>query len=277
MSILQRLSGYLIAIRQNRALRDLARPTSPEARFGAITRAERAFHLTDDRFELAFELGRASELAAGGAPWEARGPWLDRAARWYERAASLAGRGKASGATAIPDVTSGLWPVELPLAERARRVASFRAGLLRVGDFRTRDPARAVELLSSVVAGLATYHPAWYYLGEAYLLGGDFDAAERAWRRGLALAPTEEALHAVLAKLPVDRVHLCARAGDWAGVLRQLQRVPAGAIPAAERLTIEGEAWLSLGNTARAERLFRAAIEADPHAVGVRRRLRALS
>ncbi|HLH73482.1 MAG TPA: tetratricopeptide repeat protein, partial [Chloroflexota bacterium] len=37
------------------------------------------------------------------------------------------------------------------------------------------------------------YHPARYYLGEAYLLNGQFDAAEKAWRDALCLAPDEPA------------------------------------------------------------------------------------
>jgi predicted negative regulator of RcsB-dependent stress response len=236
--------------------------------------AEQARERNPYHFGLTFALGVADELIASRQPWDLRTEWLQRAAQAYETAMDLADAGRLDGAELLPEVAPDAWEPGLSIETRASLAAGYRAGLLRAGEFRVRDPARAVRQLHRVVEHLRGYHPAWYYLGEAYLLAGDLDAAEAAWRDGLAHSPGNSTLLDVLAKLPVDRVHQAAKEGDWRRVLSELDRLPGEAMAAAERLTLEGDAYHALGDLDRARRSWEAALAADRHALGVRRRLR---
>ena len=229
-----------------------------------------------DHFGLAYVAGLLAEFQASQRPWNQRTPCLKRAVVSYARAAELAEQGKVDGARLVGDVHDPRWSNRLPLAERALAAASFQAGRLLTADFRVRDPARAIIFLRQAVDRSPGYHPARYYLGEAYLLNGQFDAAEKAWRDALCLAPDEPALLAVLANLPADRVHHAVRAKDWPTVLRELARLPAGALPESERRTIEGDAYAALGQFDAARRAWQSALAADHLVVGVRRRLRRL-
>lgn len=258
-------------------LRARADSTDGEALVSALARAEAQRAATPEHFALLFAMGLVRERLATLEPWEDRAPVLTAAVECYEAALALAEHGQVGGANLLPEVSADHWEPGLALAERARLAAAFQAGLLRAGEFRVRDPEKGATLLRSVVEGVRGYHPAWYYLGEAYLLANDFDQAEATWREGLRRNPGDLALQAVLDKLPVDRVHQRVRGGangpDWPGVLREIARLPAGRMPESERLTIEGDAHLALGDPGRARACWEAALRADSLAVGVRKRL----
>ncbi|HEX5416225.1 MAG TPA: tetratricopeptide repeat protein [Chloroflexota bacterium] len=260
-----------------RDLRARADSTDPARLTAAIARAEDARATSPQHFGLAFALGLARERLAAVGPWERRAPILAAAVESYEAALALAEEGQIAGAGLLPEVAADRWEVGLDLPGRARLAAAFQAGLLRAGEFRVRDPGKGAALLRSVVENLKGYHPAWYFLGEAYLLANHFDEAEAAWREGLRRKPGDPALLTVLEKLPIDRVHHRVRGGpdgpDWPGVLRELARLPNGRMPESERLTIEGDAYLALGDPERARACWEAALRADSLAVGVRKRL----
>lgn len=276
MTILQRLRA---AIRPD-PLADpiLARYADPSLSAEEVQaladRARQVLDLRPDHFGLAFAAASLAEMVAGDQPWERREAWFLQAVGGYERALDLAESGQLAGLEAIADATPEAWPPGLHAPERARLAATFRLGLLLAGEFRVRDPVYAAELLARVVARRPTDHLAWYYLGEARLLANDFDAAERAWREGLAHSPENPTLIGVLKNLPADRVRHRAKAEDWPAVLAELQRLPDDAMPAAERLTIQGDAHRSLGDLSAAKAAYQAALAADRHALGVRRRLR---
>jgi|GEM_PF-6530434 len=241
---------------------------SAAIRKSSATRAKHPKH-----YGLAFALGLAFERLATLEPWDRRSLALHSAVSCYEDALGLADRGETAGASLLSEVTVERWESGLRLEQRAVLAAAFAAGLLRAGEFRVRDPKRGATLLRRVVESLRGYHPAWYYLGEAYLLADEFDAAECAWREGFARNPEEGALLTVLDKLPVDRVHHQARRNDWPGVLHDIARLPPGRMPESERLTIEGDAYRALGELERARSCWEAALRADSLAVGVRKRL----
>jgi tetratricopeptide (TPR) repeat protein len=154
---------------------------------------------------------------ARAVPFEERGAHLATAVERYLAAAAAAPAG------------SDLWSR-----------AAFAAGSLLAGEQSVRDLARAIPLLEAVVAGASGYHPACYYLGEAYAMERRFDDAERVWRRALTLDPSQTAVADVLRHLGIDRVHEAARRGDHDAVVAAVER-----IPAEERV---GEAWLLLGD-----------------------------
>lgn len=83
--------------------------------------------------------------------------------------------------------------------------ATFGAGYLLVGDYTIRDLPRAVPLLAAVVEAVEGYHPAYYYLGEALVMMGNLDRAERLFRRALELDPSQDGIRQVLEHLPDDR------------------------------------------------------------------------
>ncbi len=278
MRLLQRLARRFASDRATRALVALdPRAQSLAELERIVARAEDTRRRDPTHFGLTYALGRAWEILASVQSWDARGPPLERAVAAYEASVDLALRGEVTGATAIPEVDAARWETGLGVERRALLAASVSAGVLRAAEFRVRDPARAVEHLRRVVAELRGYHLAWYFLGEAHLLAGEFDDAERVWRRAQELAPDQPALKAVLANLPVDRVRHCVKAGDWAGVLRELERLPEGAMRPSERLTLAGDAHLALGDARRARECWYAALADDLHAVGVRKRLRNLA
>lgn len=240
----------------------------------AVAEAQAAFLRAPGHYRLAFELGRACERVASQAPWDARGPWIEQALGYYQTALSLAETGRVAGASAVPETGPEHWQPGLSLSDRARLAAALRIGLILVAEFRVRDPCAAISQLSRVVPNLSGYHPAWYYLGEAYLLNEQFTEAEQIWTRALALAPGDPTLLAVLRNLPADRVHHAAKLGDWQRVLAEIQRLPEGALPASERWTLEGDARLALGDESAARQCWLKALEADHVAIGVRKRLR---
>jgi tetratricopeptide (TPR) repeat protein len=214
---------------------------------------------------------------AANVPWDQRGEWFARAVASYEAAIDLARYGDIAGLSLIQDASREMWPDVPARVRRALLVASYRAGLLRVAEFRVRDVSRAIEHLRVVASEVNLYHPAWYYLGEAYALGGLFDRAEGAWREGWRRAPDKSSLQILLDRLPVDRVHYYQKHRDWAHVLTELARLPEGAMPDAERLTIEGDARQALGDSAAARDCWEGALTADSLAIGVRQRLRRLT
>lgn len=225
---------------------------------------------------LAYALGLAGERLASLLAWDDRTPELQQAVAHYRDALRLVTEGAVEGAELIAECapTTGSHPG--PVHERARRVIALQLGILLTVDYRVRDPASAVELLESVLSTVPPPDPAWYYLGEAYLLLGRFDDAERVWTAALAAAPDDPSLQSVLRNLPVDRLHHAIRAGDWPAVLREARRVPSGAMPASELWTLQGDAYLALGDAERARQCWMAALAADPRTLGVRRRLRRL-
>ncbi len=242
----------------------------------AIDDAERRRRDQPDHFGLTYALGQACERVASDLRWHERGQWLERALGYYEAASRLAQAGRIDGAARIDDVKRAAWEPGLTLGKRALLAASFRAGVLLVAEFRIRNPADAIGHLTRVVSNLRGAHPAWYFLGEAYVLNAQFDEAERAWTEGLARSPGDPTLEAVLRNLPADRVHHAARTADWAGVLREIARLPPNGLPASERWTLEGDAHLALGHPEEARQCWLRALQEDPRAVGVRRRLRKL-
>jgi tetratricopeptide (TPR) repeat protein len=242
----------------------------------AVAVAETAAKAAPRHFALAFLLGRATEVLAARRPWDQRASSYAAAVEWYEEALARAEAGRLAGAAWLPDTAPSLWGRAAGLADRARLAAAYRAGTLLATEFRIRSPERAIAHLRRVVDAQPDYPPAWYFLGEAYLLAGRLDDAESAWQAGLARAPADAALQGVLAKLPVDRVHHAVRAEDWEAVLRAIARLPAGAMPVAEQLTLAGDAYRALGQPAAARQAWERALQAERHAVGVRRRLRHL-
>ncbi|MBX6770223.1 MAG: tetratricopeptide repeat protein [Chloroflexi bacterium] len=279
MGLVQRLLARALIGRRVRELAALIPDPGcpPDRLVSAFARAEVAYQASPRHYGLAFLLGRASQCIAAELPWHDRTAWYRRALEYFESAARLAEAGNTAGADGLPEVSAHTWGDDLDLQHRAWLAASFEAGVLAVGEFRIRDPARAVHYLRRVAETVRGAHPVWYYLGEAYLLVGEFDAAEAAWREGLARAPDDRTLQAVLRNLPADRVRHAVRDGDWLAARRALERLPEGAMPTSERLTIEGDVHLAMGDPEAARRCWIAALEADPHAVGVRRRLHRLA
>ncbi|HEV8638003.1 MAG TPA: tetratricopeptide repeat protein [Chloroflexota bacterium] len=204
--------------------------------------------------------GAEKELAAGraiearvsaGVPFEGRGAALGPALERYRRALGLARRG------------SAVW-VE----------AAFRLGSLLAGENSVRDVERAIPLLEAVVGTVEGYHPAYYYLGEAYVLSRQFDRAEEVWRRGLALDPTRREVRDVLARLPLDRVRDAARRSDHGAVVAAVERVPA-AERSAEAWVCYGDALAALGRVAEAGQAWRRALSLEP-LKGMRQRFRSV-
>ena len=278
MKLLQRFIARLDA---NRVARRLSLQAGPERApvqriLAAIDDADRRRRLLHGHFGLTYALGQACERVASDVSWDGRRPWLERALAYYESAARLAQAGHLDGVSSIDDAQPAAWEPGLTVGERAFLAASFRAGALLVAEFRIRDPAAAVAHLTHVVNALRGPHPAWYFLGEAYLLNAQFDDAERVWTEGLARSPGDPVLKAVLRNLPADRVHHAARVGDWARVLREIERLPPHALPASERWTLEGDAHLALGHVEAARECWLRALQEDRHAIGVRKRLRKL-
>lgn len=244
---------------------------------GQIDAAETLRQACPQHFGITFALGLACELQASRIHWNDRADWLLRATNYYESALGEALLGHVAGSNLVPEVSSAEWPSCSPLQQRAILAAAFEAGRLRAAEFRVRDPERAIHHLQRVRDATTTYHQAWYFLGEAYLLNGQFDRAEHVWRDALRHAPDDGTLQAVLANLPVDRVHHAVKREDWRAVLQETSRLPPGAMPEAERLTIEGDAHHALGAPDAARACWLAALEADRLTVGVRRRLRLLA
>lgn len=237
---------------------------------------ERERRKGEDAFGLAFGLGQICERLADQLPREERAEWLTRAVQAYQDALTWADAGTIAGYEWVPATAFG---PETPGTGRVEQVVlatAFHLGVLLCADFRVRDPPRAIALLRRVADRTSGYHPAWYYLGEAHLLASQFDDAERVWRVGLARAPEEGVLRAVLRNLPIDRLHDRVKAGDWNAVLAELQRVPRDLMPEAERLATEGDAYRELGDRDRAVARYREAIKIDPHVVDARRKLRQL-
>ncbi|HVC32257.1 MAG TPA: tetratricopeptide repeat protein [Chloroflexota bacterium] len=279
MSLLQLLSRDRAA---HRAASRLSAATtqsglSPQRQRAAIEEAERVDRQQPDHFGLTFALGRAYERLASTVDWADRAAWIERALQRYEQAVRLAQHGKVGGVAAVAAVHDAAWEPALDERERAVLAASFQAGVLLSAEFRVRDPAAGIEYLSRVTRAVQGYHPAWYYLGEAYLLSDQFDRAEAVWREALRRAPGDPALQSVLRNLPADRVHSAAKRGDWPRVLREIERLPDGAVPLGERLIVEGDAHLAMGEPVAAQRSWTMALAADPGAVGVRSRLRKLA
>jgi tetratricopeptide (TPR) repeat protein len=227
-------------------------------------------------FAHAFLWAQSAEYVAANVPWDERSSWYERAVAAYENAANLAKGGEFRGLDLVSDSSFDGTGLTVTPSERAVVLASYRAGILRVAEFRVRDLDRAVAHLRAVTSLVSGYHPSWYYLGEAYNLAGHFDDAQDVWREGLARRPDDSALLAVLEKLPIDRVHDRRRAEDWPGVLRELARLPPNLLPDSERYTIEGDARLGLGDFAGARFSWEAALAADSLVVGVHQRLRRL-
>jgi len=242
----------------------------------AVEAAQRDHECHPSHYGLTFALAQACERIASEVPWDARSPWIEQARGYYEEAVRLAQSGQIAGASGVREVAPSAWEPGLCQRDRAVLGASFHAGLLSVAEFRVRDPARAIRHLTRVVEAVHDDHPAWYYLGEAYLLNDQFDEAERVWTDALSRSPGNATLRAVLENLPADRVHHAVKSGDWQRVLREIDRLPDSAMPASERWTIEGDAHLALGNRDAARRCWQKALEADRLAIGVRSRLRKL-
>lgn len=249
---------------------------SRESLEAALQDADLAYRQCPDHFGLAFSLGRGSERLASLMDWNDRTVWIERALSYYEEALRLAENSQLDGLASVPEADEARWEPSMSTAVRARLAASFAAGWLYAGEFRVRNPARAVTYLGWVTRALRGYHPAWYFLGEAYLLSEQFDQAEQTWQEAQERAPDEPVLQAVLRNLAVDRVHHAVKAEDWPRVLAELARTPDDAMPASERWTIAGDAHLALGDPAAARAAWHKALEADHLAVGVRRRLRKL-
>ncbi|MGH2460191.1 MAG: tetratricopeptide repeat protein, partial [Chloroflexota bacterium] len=253
--------------------RPAARPDDLAA---AIETADRLRARNPDHFGLCFGLGRAGERAAAAVVWDRRTPWIERALDYYEDSVRLALAGKIAGSDRVPEAMASAWEPGPTLQQRALLAASFQAGLLRSAEFRARDPRAGIAHLTRVVTLLRGYHPAWYFLGEAYLLDHQFDAAERAWTEALRRSPDSPILTSVLRNLPADRVHHLVKQGDWHAVLLAIECLPEDALPVSERFTIEGDARLAAGDSVGARRCWLAALAADRLAVGVRHRLRRL-
>jgi tetratricopeptide (TPR) repeat protein len=274
------LLGFLQTHRSDRIARKLLYALEHAGPRGCVDRlldeTLRQRRSDPEHFGLVFAIGRASERIATEREWQDRTVWLERAVECYEAAVTLASQNQIRGWRLVDAVYPDWWDEGLTDSTQALLIASLAAGVLRGAEFRVRDPARAVEHLRRVTEKVRGYHIAWYYLGEAYLLDGRFDDAEAAWRTGLRQKPGDPAFEAVLANLPIDRVHHRVKVGDWPGVLAELARLPEGRMPASEALTIEGDAHLSLGKPDRARQSWEAALRVDNLAVGVRARLRKL-
>ena len=256
------------------ALQSLADNRTTIAQAEAIERQREA---TPKHFGLAYVAGLFTECLASAHSWDSRSPLLERAAQHYADAAQLAERDQVAGAVFLPDLHDSRWADGLSLADRALAAASYQLGRLRTVEFRVRDARLGAVCLRRAVERSRGYHPAQYYLGEAYLLDGRFDEAEQVWQNALTLIPGEPTLLAVLANLPVDRVHHAVKTKNWPGVLQELARLPEGAMPESERQTIKGDAYLALGQPDQARAAWENALRADHLAVGVRQRLRQLS
>ena len=278
MNLLQQILASMAASRAACRLLKTADPTvvSADRVLEAIEAGDRERARNSDHFGLAFGLGRACEMVAATGEWDERSRWIERALRYYEDAVCLAHDGKIAGSSLVPEAADTAWEPGLSAGQRALLAASFQAGLIQSAEFRARDPRAGIAHLTRVVYALQGYHPAWYFLGEAYLLDHQFDEAERVWTEALRRSPNNRALMSVLHNLPVDRVHHYAKIADWRKVLREIEILPDGAMPASERLTIEGDARLALGDVTGARCCWLAALAADHVAVGVRLRIRKL-
>lgn len=84
-------------------------------------------------------------------------------------------------------------------------MSDFEEGARLVGDPLVRDLPRAIGLLERVLDREPMHAAAAYFLGEAYVMTGRLDEAERVWRAALAHAPEDRHILDVLAKLPHDR------------------------------------------------------------------------
>jgi tetratricopeptide (TPR) repeat protein len=204
--------------------------------------------------------GAGRELAAGleiearanaGVPFDERGAALRPAIEHYRRALGQARQGSAE------------W-VE----------AAYRLGSLLAGEQSVRDPEGAVPLLEAVVSSVTGYHPAHYYLGEAYVLLKQFDRAEAVWRRGLELDPSRREIGDVLERLPLDRVREAVARRDHGAVVRAVERMPDGERPA-EAWVCYGDALAALGRTGEAGKAWRRALQLEP-LKGMRRRFRSV-
>src|SRR6185437_3463916 len=278
MNLLQQILARTAVTRATRRLLKLdgSTITSPACFLEAIEVGDHERARNPDHFGLAFELGRACERVAAAREWNERAQWIERALGYYEDSVRLALAGKIDGSNLVPEAAATAWERGLSRSQRAILAASFQAGLITSAEFRARAPRAGIAHLSRVVRALQGYHPAWYFLGEAYLLDHQFDQAERIWTEALRRSPENPTLTSVLRNLPVDRVHHHAKQGDWSLVLRAIETLPSGAMPASERWTIEGDARLALGDVTGARRCWLAALEADHVAVGVRLRIHRL-
>jgi tetratricopeptide (TPR) repeat protein len=202
----------------------------------------------------AAELRAGQEIEARVArevPFEQRGPHLARAVERYLAAAAAA------------PIGSPLW-----------LDATFAAGSLLAGENSVRDLDRAIALLEAVVTTVDGYHPAHYYLGEAYAMAARFDDAERIWRRGLALDPSQRPIADVLRNLGLDRVHAAAKLADHTGVIAAAERVPEPERPA-EMWLLLGDAYAALDAPTEAAAAWRRAMGLEP-LKGMRRRFRSV-
>jgi tetratricopeptide (TPR) repeat protein len=154
------------------------------------------------------------------------------------------------------------------------REAAFAAGSLLAGENSVRDPARAIPLLEAVVSSSRGYDPAYYYLGEAYAMARRFDDAERVWRRGLALDPSQVGLADVLRHLGIDRLHDAAGRGDHVAAVAAAERIPERE-RVAEAWLLLGDARAALGQPDRAAEAWRRAMALEP-LKGMRRRFAAI-
>jgi tetratricopeptide (TPR) repeat protein len=149
---------------------------------------------------------------------------------------------------------------------------AFRLGALLVGSYQERDPERAIPLLEGVVAAVQGYHPAYYYLGEALVMCGKFDAAETVWRRALALDPEQETIRWVLANLPIDRVRAAVASGG--DVIAAVERISPDE-RTAEVWLHYGDALALRGRNEEAARAWREAMTREPLR-GMRRRFQSI-
>jgi len=142
-----------------------------------------------------------------------------------------------------------LWPArhELAVAPRLARWAEIRG-----------DTGLARRLLAGALTealrrpDLAREQVAWFYLrvGDEALRSGRLDEAESAFRAGLEVFPEDYRLPAALARLASAR-------GRWRDVIAWGDRALA-ALPDPATFGMVSDAYLALGDTARAEEYARA-------------------
>ena len=64
------------------------------------------------------------------------------------------------------------------------------------------DTTAAIETFEQIVRADSSYAHAWFNLGSLYAMSGEPEQARTAWRRVLALDPTNEAVHRAIESLP---------------------------------------------------------------------------
>lgn len=233
----------------------------------ALERAERFLASGGESYRLRLALGQAYEIYAGAcAPVGEAARYFQRARQHYEAALRVA--------PAHGELT-GLPVAVFPPDRQAELLARWYLGRLLVAEHTVRDIPAAREHLAAVVAAVPGYHPAYYYLGEALVLAQQFDQAEAVWRQARALpgAPTD-LLDKVLTNLPLDQAHHASRRGDWATVVRALDRPEVRPRLPAEALRLLGDAYAAQGDLNAARRAWEEAAARSPKAVGLRKRLR---